>query len=193
MDTTENQTTSGNQLQVNDEPGAATMDDERFWAMIEWADEQSNGDMKKKYWCLYVQILQLPAEEAVMFAAIYDRHYYRSDTYPMCEAGDILVNGIGNDGFDDFRAAVLSMGKKIYERALDDPDTLVEIYAGIETWLFESYSYAVMQAVEQVTGSYPPATTPKPEKMGGTPCAGPIEERFPRLFWWAKGRHNACE
>ena len=161
------------------------------WQMIDWANEQSNGDMKMKYWCLYVQILQLSPKEATEFSVIYDRHHDRSYSWPMAEACDILLDGASPDSFDDFRAALLSMGQQVYERAIDDPDSLAEVDASIETWRFESYSYAVMKAVNQVTGGYAERLIPAPEELSDKPWQSLMVERFPKLVKWSRGRRSA--
>jgi hypothetical protein len=166
------------------------MDDKRFWAMIDWANEQSRGDMEKKYWCLHVQILQLSPTDATAFSEIYDRHYDRSYSWPMSDACDILVGGAGPDGFDDFRAALLSMGRQVFERAIDDPDSLAEVEVSIETWRFESYSYAVMNAVNQVTGGFVERVIPAPKKLSGKPWQSLMVERFPKLVKWSRGRRS---
>lgn len=176
--------------QTGNVPKVRIMDDDRFWQMVDWANEQSDGDMEKKYWCLYVQILQLSPKEATAFSAIYDRHHDRSYSWSMSEACDILLDGASPDSFDDFRAALLSMGRQVFERAIDDPDSLAEIDASIEIWRFESYSYAVMNAVRQVTGGYVERVVPAPEKMSGEPWPSLRVERFPKLVKWSRGRRS---
>lgn len=177
--------------QTGNVPKVRTMDDDRFWQMVEWANEQSDGDMEMKYWCLYVQILQLSPKEATAFSAIYDRHHDLSYSWSMAEACDILLDGAGSDGFDDFRAALLSMGRQVYERAIDDPDSLAEVNASIETWRFESYSYAVMKAVNQVTGDDVKRAIPAPRELSGKPWQSLMVERFPKLVGWSRDRRSA--
>ena len=82
------------------------------------------------------------------------------------------------------------MGRQIFERAIDDPDSLAEVDASIETWRFESYSYAVMLAVKQVTGDYAKRVIPAPEELSGKPWHSLMVERFPKLVGWSRGRRS---
>ena len=186
-----NQTDTKKQPQTGNVPTVRMMDDDRFWQMIDWANEQSNGEIETKYWCLYVQILQLSPKEATAFSAIYDRHHDLSYFWSMSEACAILLDGVSPNGFDDFRAALLSMGRQVFERAIDVPDSLAVVDASIETLRFERYSYAVMKAVNQVTGDNVKRAIPAPSELSGTPWHSLMVERFPKLVGWSRDRRSS--
>jgi hypothetical protein len=53
-----------------------------------------------------------------------NRAYSRSLWAAAFVIGD---GGCGDDGFMDFRSTLISMGRTAFERALDDPETLVDV------------------------------------------------------------------
>lgn len=93
------------------------------------------------------------------------------------------------------------MGRETFERALTDPDSLVEIEFGPgreQTSFFESFAYVAMQTYERKSGQEIPWDRPWPEDA---PCGdeGPrgrqwgqeeLAERVPRLWQAAKAANR---
>ena len=71
----------------------------------------------------------LPDDELVAFAAAFDAELVRLNRWELWGAGFVLAGGMGDDSFHYFRAWLVGKGRDAVDRALDDPDSLVEILA----------------------------------------------------------------
>ena len=103
------------------------MDTRTFWMLIGTAHENSGGDMDKQLELLIDALSQLPDQELMGFdRLLWDMmaKAYRADLW---EAAWVIGCGCGDDGFDDFRAWLISQGQNIYEEALRDPDSLADV------------------------------------------------------------------
>jgi hypothetical protein len=62
--------------------------------------------------------------------------------------------GCGNDGFLDFRSNLVSLGKKMYEQVLRNPDNLADIIGrpDVPTMQGEGFGYIATKLYSQITG-----------------------------------------
>ena len=99
--------------------------EEDFWNIIEKTNQQCDGD--KDYQAeLITEILSVrPFDDLFQFDRIINELYsksYRSDWWGVA----YLINGgCSDDGFDYFRLYVISLGRRIFEEALDNPETYI--------------------------------------------------------------------
>ena len=84
----------------------------------------------------------------------------------MWAAGFIINSGCSDDGFTDFRGWLIAQGKAIYESALDDPETLVDVASVIATEYgpqgladLEAMNYVAKYAYRKKVGSEMPVIT----------------------------------
>lgn len=99
------------------------MTEEEFWTII----ENSNRGRNLKE-CL------TPLSEEELFGFIYWwRHFcnisYRQDLWAVAY---VVLGGCSDDGFDYFRFWLISRGRKIFEKALEDVDSLCDVFSGLE-------------------------------------------------------------
>jgi hypothetical protein len=72
-------------------------------------------------------VLQLPQEQALTFAAIFEAQDTRATRWDIWGAGYVLDEGMGDDSFKDFRSWLIGQGRDVFEAVLADPDSLVDV------------------------------------------------------------------
>ncbi|MEV4512822.1 DUF4240 domain-containing protein [Dactylosporangium sp. NPDC049525] len=146
------------------------VDMDRCWDIIEAARADAAVDWKglgehdldiALATALIERLTRLSADEIAGFdvrASSLRGHLNRDDVY---HAAFLMTHGCGDDGFSDFRAGVVGLGRHWYDLVLRDPDNLAEHPAvrGIVTGdvdqhvlRMETFQYATTDAYGQVTG-----------------------------------------
>jgi hypothetical protein len=142
------------------------MDLERFWKIVEssrsrfdpaWAD----GNMERQLEELRKLLLKLPPEEIVGFR---DRLLELMDAafhWDLWGAAYLIARGCSDDGFADFRGWLISMGQNVFERAVFDAESLVDVAdaPGVEDVFFEEFLNVPARVYEEATGREIPAYT----------------------------------
>jgi hypothetical protein len=81
----------------------------------------------------------------------------------------VINGGCSDDGFMDFRATLISMGRKFYERALADPDSLAATEFDDELSCFEGFQYVGNEVAKERFGEIPARQRTFPAQPGGEP------------------------
>ena len=121
--------------------------EEWFWSMIDAHRAGEEYDLDG----LVDALAKSPKNDILEFGAqlgaLMDRSY-RGDLWG---AAYLANGGCSDDGFDYFRAWLVSRGKKVFEAALADPDSIVDAVGEGEVEL-EELLYAAPRAWEKKTG-----------------------------------------
>lgn len=72
----------------------------------------------------------LPAGEIASFDEILARLLRRSHTWELRGAAHVIKGADADEGFERFCAWLVAQGKAVFEKALEEPDSLVEYSAG---------------------------------------------------------------
>lgn len=133
------------------------MTDDQFWKILQSACESDPSAAEDWDQRLVEKLSELPEEEIIQWNHVLNRlaaQAYRSDLW----AAAYLINGgASDDGFYYFRLWLIGMGKKIYQAAIADPDSLVDVVD--PNWLEEGIDAeaeiygAGFQAWLKVTGN----------------------------------------
>jgi hypothetical protein len=105
------------------------MADKRFWDLIAVACKHNvEGDFTDE-WSLPLveQLMTLPPADIVRFDRWFDEQTDALYTRDHWGAAYFINGGASDDGFYYFRCWLVGMGKQIYEAALKDPDSLVDV------------------------------------------------------------------
>jgi hypothetical protein len=100
------------------------MEPDRFWAILE-ASGQGGG--AAHYRALTRALAKLPAEEIVGFRRRYEALVDGAHRTDLWGAAYTINGGASDDGFFYFCVWLVSMGRRVYEAALNDPDSLAEV------------------------------------------------------------------
>lgn len=165
------------------------MDEKSFWEIIaaSCSDPRSVDNWND---ALFRALIRLTPEEILQFDRIFDELACVAYTVDLWGAAYLINGGASDDGFYYFRCWLIGMGKKAYENALADPDTLADVVVpGIDADI-ELYAEA-QRAWEHVTGKpdreYPLVL---PARHDGGNLRGEdwdfendivMQKRFPRL------------
>jgi len=171
------------------------MDTSRFWAIIGesrncFDSELLDGNMDVQLEQLQTLLNALPPEEVVQFQTEFDKRMIEANRWDLWGAAYIIEGGCSDDGFADFRSWLISMGRDVYEAALRDPQSLVEVAdaSGVEATSFEEFQYVAAQTYEERTGEELPDTgvsgVSEPVGEPWSEDGDDLERLLPKL--WAK-------
>ncbi len=106
----------------------------------------------------------------------------RAYSWPLWAAAYIIHGGCSDDSFSDFRASLISRGRRSFESAVADPESLVDEESDEDTLFYEGYEYAVTDGIEASAGFVPDRHKPHPENPSGKEWEeDKVYELFPKL------------
>jgi hypothetical protein len=157
------------------------MTEQELWRLIEASREDSGGDLDEMVDALTQRLASLPPSDIVAFdkqlGALLDRAY----DWGLWGAAYVINGGCSDDGFLYFRAWLVAQGQAVYEAALADPESLVDV-AEPDAEL-EALLGVAENAYQEATGEELPVreNTEPSEPRGEAWEEDELEERFPRL------------
>ncbi|NNG00144.1 MAG: DUF4240 domain-containing protein [Desulfobacteraceae bacterium] len=94
-----------------------------------------------------------------------------------------MHGGCSDDSFSDFRATLISHGRKIYETALVNPESLANLdFRDEEDICYEGYQYVKNDVAEEKLGEIPKREKPFPDEPSGKEWdEDTVNELYPRL------------
>ena len=176
------------------------MDINEFWKLIDKTREAANGDARKQCDLLTEELAKLPEKEIISFHKIFSDLKDKAYIGNLWDAATVIMDGCGDDGFQEFREWLVGRGKEAYENAVKDPETLVDVLEASEV-VFPTLLGPAIEAYEKVTGKNMPPNPRKWAELQGRPTLNldndeaellaEISARFPRLTakfweWWKR-------
>lgn len=164
------------------------MSDQRFWDIIERSGTAASQAQQEAN--LRRILAALPMADLVAWQAAYDTKRAAAYSWDLWGAAYVIHGGASDDGFDYFRSWLIARGRRVYEAALADPDSLVAALPAdaSEPAEFEAFGYVAMELWAEGTGrnpgqmpggaTQPPAPTGKPWKED----AAVLAARYPKLW-----------
>ena len=159
-----------------------------FWKIIE--DARSGASDDEDFLSRIKSRLQMlkPAE-----LQGFERHlgnlHAESHSWRLWGAAYLMNGGCSDDCFDYFRAWLMSQGRKTFEDALKDPDTLAHVGGSkIRTRELEQFMYLAQEAYEEKTGQempdsvYQGVTRPELGERWDFDDDTEMKKRYPELF-----------
>jgi hypothetical protein len=166
------------------------VDDKQFWDILSAACDPAESP-EEWHEPLHEQLIRLPPREIVHFDWLFDAKTAAAYTVDLWGAAYLINGGASDDGFYYFRCWLVGMGKKVYEAALANPDSLADFVKADEEAEAEIYG-AGRQAWYEATNQ--PDTTPLDDAwLGPRPTEvlqgqdwdydddAEMRRRFPRL------------
>jgi len=164
--------------------------------------EAAKGDARKQSELLTEELAKLPAEEIISFDQIFYDLKDKAYIGDLWDAATIIMDGCGDDGFQKFREWLVGRGIEVYENAIKDPETLVDVLEASEI-VFPTLLGPAMDAYEKVTGKDVPPSPRERTELPSRPTINldkeetellaEISARFPKLTakfwrWWKKDK-----
>lgn len=126
------------------------MNREEFWKLID--DTHSFDDPSKQAFAIIDELSQQTTQEIMDFDRHMDSLLSASYSWKLWGAAYLINGGCSDDGFDYFRGWLISQGQAVFDKALENPDSLAEIKNLEGDVEGEDLLYAAMHAYETVTG-----------------------------------------
>lgn len=143
--------------QVND-----SMNENDFWQIIESTlkfaidnTDDLENQQEIQYQQLNSKLNNFNWQEIVKFQNRFDELYEKAYTSELWCAAFIMNGGCSDDSFMDFRAWVISQGRDIYYKAIENPDSLSElsfVNTDVEYYDFEDLLYLSAKVFEEKYG-----------------------------------------
>jgi hypothetical protein len=140
------------------------MDKNAFWKLLDGLDPEDAAAG------LAARLEELEPAEVAEFQRHFDEAHERAYTWPLWGAAFLIEGGCSDDSFVGFRYGLISRGRKVYESALADPDTLADLLDEEDFLSNEEFGYVAGQVYEELTGDEiphsdePPALEPTGEE-----------------------------
>jgi hypothetical protein len=139
--------------------------------------------MDRKCELLEAELRRLRLDEVQTFHRYFDECVDRAYTWELWAAAYIIGGGCSDDKFSDFRATLISMGRRTFERALADPESLADIDYDAETARYEGYQYGPTTVERELGGAQRRVRyQPHPRKPSGKEWnEDDVAELYPKL------------
>lgn len=135
------------------------MDRNAFWSLIEAARSISpcNESMLE---AVKARLLALTPAEIIAYQEHFHACKHQLYTWDIWGAAFVMNGGCGDDSFEYWRGMLISLGKRAFDTALNDPDSLADLTfegeAAEGDWDFEDFLYVAYEAYEEKTGEEMP-------------------------------------
>jgi hypothetical protein len=171
------------------------MTDDRFWALIAGTTVHE-ADPARQLDALRQALRGLTPSEIEAFEHAFQRAQRRAYTWDLWGAAYVLHGGASDDGFEYFQRWLISRGRKVFDAAAAEPDSLAEMLApdAEEPCEFEEFAYVASEVWGEQTGidpwadpegRFPYTGAPPAPSPSGAPFAEDEEhlaKRYPRLW-----------
>jgi hypothetical protein len=102
------------------------LDETLFWSIIE-AGAAWSSDPERQVAAVRERLRLLSPAELIAFHLLFNRKMDDAYHWDLWAAGYVMNGGCSDDGFAYFRAWLIGRGRRVYEAALRDPDSLAEV------------------------------------------------------------------
>jgi hypothetical protein len=158
------------------------MDIEAFWRLIDATRKVSGDDVSRQADLLVDEVVQFSADEILAYHAIMDELMDKAYDAALWDAADIIGCGCSDDGFYEFRGWLIAQGKEVYEKALADPESLIDLIEVNENGQKGHLLHVAITAYKLKTGQeIPPGHGKNPPLKGANWKEEDRHARFPRL------------
>src|SRR5262245_11337255 len=125
---------------------SAGMTEARFWKLIE-AARQADDFIN----ALTANLEDLPARDIVDFQNLLHRKVAEARTFEVLAANFIIQGYVSDDVFEDFRAWLVSQGRKRFEAAVADPESICDWFerSEVDDIHGEAVLFAAQRAFEE--------------------------------------------
>lgn len=167
------------------------MDQDRFWELIEQARKLAGPDCGAAAKQVAAVIGELPAAEIFGFERQLIEHVDQAYAWDLRAAAWVMTGGCcGDDTFWDFRNWLICQGRRRFESALADPDSMVDWWDPNNFPADEEMCYVTGRIYKEKTGhpldlpdlDRPRSPRGRPLPWDATALEADLPERVPRLF-----------
>ena len=128
------------------------MDQQQFWDIIQRSLIAQNVEEQIEF--LSNELAKLSKDNILEFDYLFRQKHEDAFTWDIWAAAYTIQGGCSDDGFIDFRAWLVYRGKDVFEKALQNSDSLAELGREKleESEESEDFYYLTADAYEEITG-----------------------------------------
>jgi len=123
------------------------MELDKFWTILEKGKDSDEPEIGLKK-----ELEGLSAEEIISFQNYFDEQFSKAYHWDLWGAAYLIHGGCSDDGFIDFRYALISKGREVYSKAVENPDSLADLGEKVESLDNELFGYVAGEVYESKTG-----------------------------------------
>ncbi len=169
----------------------ATLDETACWKLIEDAKAEAGGAIERQARLLVNALARSSIADIVAFGEWFDQFLSNAYRRELWAAAYVICDGCSDDGFMDFRMWLIGQGKKVYDDALRDPETLLDrievrndnygtygdfSLGGIDSVVSDAYERKTGEPMPLFAGPYSP-----PKLTGEQWDEHTVYKKYPRL------------
>ncbi|HKO92798.1 MAG TPA: DUF4240 domain-containing protein [Polyangiaceae bacterium] len=169
------------------------MDRDGYWSIVDSQRAAVGSDDECFLEALGAVLLTLPREELISFDSIQEELFAEAYHRSLWAAAYIINGGCSDDGFAYFRAWLVAQGRRVFERALEDPTTLEEaivLDSGWDAELEEFMNVPHAAFLEQFGEEMPDRPHTQAVLIGPEWDEDSVDELFPALAAKAEVRFS---
>ena len=118
----------------------------QFWHIID-----TGKDSDKPEAILKTELEKLAPQDIELFQNHIDKLFDKAYLWDLWGAAYMIGGGCSDDGFMEFRYALISMGRDVFEKAISNPDSLAELGGDLEIDN-ELFGYVAQEVYKNKTG-----------------------------------------
>lgn len=157
------------------------MNDTACWILVETCHDTALNDMEFKCQLVHDAVSKLSEADVADFVRWFDATMGRAYTWGLWGAAYVMNGGCGDDAFANFCACLISRGEAALVKALADPDSIADVAGDIESWFYEGYDTAIMNAARLSLGTLPERGPFPAEPSGEKWDEDTVTTLYPRL------------
>ena len=144
------------------------MTNDEFWQIIDTVHNDSGGNMDRKCELLRDHLEKLNEQDLLDFIKHFESANARAYNWALWGAAYVMHGGCSDDSFTDFRATLISHGRRIYKAALADPESLVDLdFEDEEDICYEGFQYVKYDVAKEKLGEIPDIELTFPDVPSG--------------------------
>jgi hypothetical protein len=163
------------------------MTDSEFWSLIKRSCKEAGGKPGRQEVILRKFLRQLSADDVAEFNVRYENLVRKAYQWGLWGAAYVIQGGCSDDMFWDFRSWLVSRGRKVYDAAVNNPDSLARLLCRKDLLGNMSFSNPACYVWEELKGR-PVEECPRlgsnlDEKPSGNEWAdSDLPRKFPKLW-----------
>ncbi len=131
---------------------ARAMNTDSFWEIIEKSREGTAGSKSAQLENLKSLLTPLPPEEILSFTFTFIQMEAECYTWEIWAVAYIVDQGCSDDAFDYFCSGLIAQGRERFEKALLDPESIVD-WCERDEVSFEGFGFTGSEIYEEKTGA----------------------------------------
>ncbi|MEU4557151.1 DUF4240 domain-containing protein [Actinoplanes sp. NPDC023936] len=162
------------------------MDESTLWELVAACRQESGNDTELTSRLLFRRLRVLSATEVVDFVQLWEKVRSRLYTWPVTDAICLLLGVVEEEDLPHVQDWIISHGRAVVERTIEDPDTLVELASDATNARAPWFGEFTTEAHIIVSGAWPLGYDPDgPEDLLGEHVdlanQAVTNQQFPRL------------